>query len=431
MADNSTVLGQNYVKVPTGTTAERPASAANGYIRYNITTNYLEYYSNGAWTSIAAPPAITSVSPTSYNGEQGTSITINGSFFDSGASVKFITAQNVEYTAATTTYVSQSQLTATTPQDFTVANEPLKVKVINASGLSYQLDNAIDCGGAPTWVTAAGSLGSVGINSAVSFTVSASDPDAGATISYNVTSGSLPSGTSLNSSTGVISGTAPNDSTDTTYNFTITATDNAGNTSSRAFSITTVVPAPTWNTASGSLGSDYTQRNSSFTVSATPNAGTISYSVVSGSVPTGQSLNSASGVISGTASGVSDYSNQTFNFTVRATNSAGKSADRSFSILIYSRYVGYSCSTANEGGTVSVSAPGGNIFNRRDFSSYGTPEGGCGGFYIGGCNSGSSNNWNGPIGNSSGSVGANNGNWGDPCGGVGKRMYIQFTYGPF
>jgi hypothetical protein len=27
-------------------------------------------------------------------------------------------------------------------------------------------------------------------------------------------------------------------------------------------------------------------------------------------------------------------------------------------------------------------------------------------------------------------VGATNGNWGDPCGGTVKRMYIQMSWGP-
>lgn len=186
-------------------------------------------------------------------------------------------------------------------------------------------------------------------------------------------------------------------------------------------------PPPTWVTASGSLGSDYTQRNSSFTVNASGSG--VTYSVTSGSIPSGQSLNSSTGVISGTATGVSDFNSSTYTFTVTATN-AGGSVNRSFSITIASRYVGYRCSTASENGSCSDTAPSGYVFNRVDFSSYGTPNGSCGSFTIGGCNSSASNSYN-PTPCSSYSVSASNGQWGDPCGGTYKRMYVQMSYGPF
>ena len=58
---------------------------------------------------------------------------------------------------------------------------------------------------------------------------------------------------SLNSSTGAITGTAPNVTSDTTYNFTLRATDTAGNTTDRAFNIV-VLAAPAaiyWFAGSG------------------------------------------------------------------------------------------------------------------------------------------------------------------------------------
>ena len=44
MADNTTVLGLNYLKLPSGTTAERPSSPTQGYLRYNTSTGYNEYW---------------------------------------------------------------------------------------------------------------------------------------------------------------------------------------------------------------------------------------------------------------------------------------------------------------------------------------------------------------------------------------------------
>jgi hypothetical protein len=229
-----------YLDVPAGTTAQRPGSPNVGMVRYNTDISSLEQYTSAGWVAIAAPPSISSVSPTTFNGEQGTSFTINGQSFDSGVAVKFITSGGVEVNAATVSYVNNTQLTATTSRDFTVAEEPLKVKVINSTGLSYTLDNAIDCGGTPTWSSpSAGALfsqtiyeGELAIGTK---TFSATDPDTSATVSYSVSSGALPSG-SVNSSTGVYTpGTFPTVASDTTYNFTMAATDNAGNATTRAF----------------------------------------------------------------------------------------------------------------------------------------------------------------------------------------------------
>jgi hypothetical protein len=185
---------------------------------------------------------------------------------------------------------------------------------------------------------------------------------------------------------------------------------------------------PAWTTPSGSLGSQYTQQANSYTVSATNSP---TYSVVVGSLPSGLTLNSGSGVISGTAAaGASpNYTTQTYNFTVRATNGGG-SVDRAFSILIRSRFEGFQCVTGDEGTVLSMTAPATKVFNRVDFCSYGTPDGSCGAFTIGGCNSGSSNGYN-PTPTASFSVSADNGTWGDPCGGTFKRMYIQMSWGPF
>ena len=234
---NPQLAGTSAMLVPKGTTAQRPASPVIGHVRYNTTTDCLEQYTALGWAGIAAPPVITTISPTTFNGETGTTITVNGANFQAGAVVTFITAAGTAYNAGATTYVNSSQLTATTPQDFTVADEPIDVKVTNANGLSTTLADSLDCGGSPTWTTASGNLLDVNETVASTVTIAATDPDNGSTIAYSISSGSLPSGMSLNSSTGVISGTPAEIASDTTYSFTGVATDNAGNTASRSFNI--------------------------------------------------------------------------------------------------------------------------------------------------------------------------------------------------
>jgi hypothetical protein len=91
--------------------------------------------------------------------------------------------------------------------------------------------------------------------------------------------------------------------------------------------------SPSWSTASGSLGTVFnsTRGSTSFTVSATDSDGdTIAYSLQSGSLPAGASLNSATGAITGFSAVGSDT---TSNFTLRATANS-KTADRAFSIVV-------------------------------------------------------------------------------------------------
>jgi hypothetical protein len=229
-----------YFDLPAGTTAQRPASPTTGNLRYNTTTGFAEVYTGAGWGIFGAvPPSISSVSPVTFNGEQGTVFTINGADFTADASVNFIDSANNLWPAGTVVFVSSAQLTATTPKDFTVADEPLDVRVSQASGQVTKTD-CIDCGGTPTWTTASGTIATIndayGSYSPIA-TVAATDPDSGATISYSVTTGSLPAGTTLNASTGEISGDPTNIVSQTTSTFSVTAADNAGNTAVRSFSI--------------------------------------------------------------------------------------------------------------------------------------------------------------------------------------------------
>lgn len=200
-----------------------------------------------------------------------------------------------------------------------------------------------------------------------------------------------------------------------------------GSGSSKGFGKNISAPALNWITGAGAIGADYTGRVSSFTVAA---VGATTYTLISGALATGHSLNTSTGVISGTASGPAQYVTNTYNFTIRATDGVGVS-DRAFSYTITNRFVGYVCGTAGEDGTITITAPAGMIFIRRDFSSYGTPNGSCGAFTIGSCNSASSNSSNFALNQNSASVAATNANFGDPCYGTAKRMYVQWTYGPF
>jgi len=236
--ENISDSGTAGTKVASGTTGQRGSTA--GQIRFNTTTGLAEYYTGSEFKVIDTPPTVTAVSPLEVDSQAGGNITftITGSNFGSGAVTKFIGNDATEITASTTTVNSGSSISAIIARSsFVNAKEPYDVRVINASGLSGTLDNQINVDSNPTWSTASGQIGGViEEGNAVSFSVSATDADSD-TIVYSVNSGTLPTGLSLNSSTGAITGTAGSVSGDTTSSFTLRATANS-KTADRAFSIT-------------------------------------------------------------------------------------------------------------------------------------------------------------------------------------------------
>ena len=180
-------------------------------------------------------PTITSISPNTIDNTQ-TEIVITGTNFEITPNVELISTTGAITLADTVTRNSATQLTinATLTVDGTYF-----IRIENPNGLAVRSSTALlTVSDAPTWSTASGSLGSVAAGSAGSFTVVATS-DSAVTYSYT---GSLPNGFTLNSSTGVISGTESGATQEINYNFTIVATDAESQTASRAFTITVALP---------------------------------------------------------------------------------------------------------------------------------------------------------------------------------------------
>ena len=236
-----------YFQVPQGTEAQRPLAPSSGMIRYNETVGKNEVYDNSGWTLIESSPELVSVSPTSFDGTANTQFTISGNKFDNNAVVYFIPNAGAEVIAAVTTVINQTTITATTSRNFSIAEEPLGIKVVNPSGLSAILSEQIDCGGSPTWSTASGELNPIVDTQAYSLQLNATDPDS-QTVNFSLESGLLPSGITL-SSEGLIAGTPSDTYQSGTQNFAITvgATDGI-NTTNRVFTIPRY-----WNDGSSSL----------------------------------------------------------------------------------------------------------------------------------------------------------------------------------
>lgn len=228
-------------KVATGTTAQR--GNTTGEWRYNTTINFFEGRNNaGDFQTLEPTPTISSVDVSEVDSQAGgnQTIVITGTNFSSGGTITFVGNSGTDFDASTTTFNSATQVTAVAPKaSFLNAQEPYKIKFASATGVSGQSAvGLVNVDTSPTWTTSAGSLGTISdAATGTHATVAATDAD-GDTIAYSVQSGSLPAGTSLNSSTGVISGDPDNVSNATTSNFTLRATANS-KTVDRAFSIIT------------------------------------------------------------------------------------------------------------------------------------------------------------------------------------------------
>jgi hypothetical protein len=236
--ENIVDTGTEGTKIALGTTAQR--GSTQGQLRFNSTTGLAEYYTGTIFKPIDSPPTVSSVGNTNITDAQISSnydLSITGSSFSSGATVKFVGANNTEYTSPTVTVNSDTSITARVPTTVTNANEPFGVKVTNSSGLSGTLSSAFNVDAKPVWSTASGQVGGTIFENVAmtNATITATDPESD-DIAYSISSGALPTGLSL-SSAGVISGTpTASISSDTTYNFTARATSGT-NTTDRSFNV--------------------------------------------------------------------------------------------------------------------------------------------------------------------------------------------------
>lgn len=139
---------------------------------------------------------------------------------------------------------------------------------------------------------------------------------------FAVSSGTLPAGLSLNSTTGVLSGTP---TTAATYTFVVTASSSAGSTSSPSLSVTiSALGVPVFSADSpggATLNSSYSY---TFAASNSP-----TFAVSSGNLPIGMTLVGSTGVLSGTPT-VSG----TFSFVIAATNSLGTTLTPTITIVV-------------------------------------------------------------------------------------------------
>lgn len=197
----------------------------------------------------------------------------------------------------------------------------------NNFGVSSTVNLTLTVGSLST-ITSASTLAATAGSAISTFTLTANN----SAQSFNVSG--LPTGLSVNTSTGAITGTI---AAAGTYVVTVSANNSVGTGPSSTLTIT--VTAPSGGGGGGSSAPTITSANAysaitnvAFTFPVVTSPAATSYSLV-GTIPTGVSINTSTGVISGTVTTAGVYS-----MSVTATNSGG-SAVGAFTLTVNSRPV--------------------------------------------------------------------------------------------
>ncbi len=196
------------------------------------------------------------------------------------------------------------------------------VQAIDAKGVGATKQFSITISGGLTITTAPGLPNGI-IGLAYSATLSA----AGGTPPYtwSVSIGSLPTGLTLNSSTGAITGPP---SSAGSFKFTVQVTDSASVTATKQFTLNvaqTLAISTASTLPSGAVGTPY-----SVVLSALGGTPPYTFTIISGAPPSGLSLNPG-GLISGTP-----VSTGTSNFTVQVRDSNSVTASQPFNLTVVS-----------------------------------------------------------------------------------------------
>ncbi len=283
MADYFQIKNQSILNPPANTNL---GNATNQYSNVYAQSNLIVGNTTFTSATLGAPKITTITYPgddTAADPAGGQTITLTGSGFNAGASV-VINGNAVGVVSV----VSSTSITFTSPA---LSAGSYIIYVVNTDGSTAIAIPGIQYSGTPTWTTASGSVANIYETQSINNTFVATGD---APITYSLFSGTLPPTSTLNSSTGVLSGTANVTASPTTYTFTIRATDAESQDTNRQFSITLNPDTVTWSSPAdnSTVTLDQNTAMSNVTLSATSAAG-YGITYTANSLPTGLSISGA------------------------------------------------------------------------------------------------------------------------------------------
>lgn len=293
---------------PRGNSPVSTANAGTGAAAHsgNLNTGWILVWVRGAGPIASPTPSITP----SNSGKVGVTYTGSDGTWTGTGTVNFVSRKwQISSDNSTWTDISGATSNSYTTVDsdagkyirYAVTQSDTNGSTTSASSSSLQITTAPSFTASTPTTTAA-------VNTAMtSYSFAAS----GYRITYSIASGALPTGVTLNSSTGALSGTP---TASGVFTYTVSASNETGSVTTSAQTLT-VNQAPAWVNNSPTLSINTgTPLTYSFTASGYP---TPTFSVTSGTLPTGLTLSSG-GVLSGTPT-----TSGTYTATFQASNGIG------------------------------------------------------------------------------------------------------------
>lgn len=322
------------VGIPSGETADRPATPAIGDQFYNGTLGVLELYTNSGWLPATGANDFNVV----LTGSE-TSVTLDKEYFAG--------AYTITSALSDTTFDLYLFDTANSPAGYTsspsinATSNFNKVVVYGGTGgdlLSFTYKTTFTTATSTTdtfaapYVTSISAADLPNLDDSVTITGGNFDTDIQVWFDGQNDYSEQAKSVVYGSSTSIVA-VRPDSllEDDAPYTIRLVNPGIAESAGSNKHKLTNAITAggdPVWVTSEGLLPGGIVSSAYTTTVQATdPDGAAISYEIVSGQLPTGITLNSSTGEISGTASIAG-----TQNFTIAAIDSGGNSVNRSFSL---------------------------------------------------------------------------------------------------